>query len=808
VTPREAAESWIGRQCFPVPVPYRKKAPTLKRWNGLRIGSADVSKYFAEAPQNIGVLLGEPYGLADVDLDCSEAIAAAAELAPPTGMVFGRASKPASHRFYRADPPVRMKKYVDPGNKSCLVELRGQKADGSIGSQTVVPPSVHETGEEIRFEPGFDREPANIEADELAGAVARIAAAALLARHWPKEPGGRHDAFLALAGLLCRGGWRLDDVVAFHFAIYRVLWGGGADRTRCAAEVRSSFEKAVAGGQVTGFPKLATAVGDVVAKTAAQWLGLKADRTPLPTAHTCAEGAVLPTIIVGGRDLREESAECVAVLQAANYPPHYFVQSGRMFEVVLNEKGRQIGREVTEAGLRGGLTRTADFRKKTAKGDLVPCFPPKDVVEDVLALAPGEWGFPQLDGIVSSPVIRTDGSILAEPGYDPQSRLFYSPEPGFRLPAIDAHPSSDHVDVARGLLDQMLEDFPWADESSRANAIAVVLTPVLRPVITGPTPMAAITARAAGSGKSLLAELVSLIGTGEPAEMCSLPRDEEEMRKALTTHLASMAQIVVFDNVCRRLDSGDLCKVLTETTHSDRAFRTHQKMVLPVRCTWIVTGNNLRLGGDMPRRVFWVRFDAKTSRPELRNDFQISDLKAWVSKRRPELLAALLTLARAWYSAGKPAPQMIRPLGSFESWSITIGGILEHAGIVGFLRNADEARDESDAEAGEWERFLQLLEEQFGGQPFSVADLNKKLGERVFPSFGGAPELSEAAEQLRQALPGYLAEVADRGGFFQRRAGKLFAEHCGRRFGEKQVHLRRDGISHHAQLWTVGSGSQ
>ena len=114
-------------------------------------------------------------------------------------------------------------------------------------------------------------------------------------------------------------------------------------------------------------------------------------------------------------------------------------------------------------------------------------------------------------------------------------------------------------------------------------------------------------------------------------------------------------------------------------------------------------------------------------------------------------------------------------------------------------------REEADAEAGQWERFLQVLQEVFG-QPFSVSDLKKKMDERVGNVLGGI-EPSSAAEELRRALPDYLAEVADRLGFFQRRAGKLFAEHCGRRFGESGIYLDRDGISHHAQMWVVEVGS-
>src|ERR1039457_2351953 len=134
-------------------------------------------------------------------------MAAAASLAPDTGMILGLRSKPASHRLYESHPPARVKKYLDPVDKACLVELRGLKADGSTGLQTVVPPSVHEQGEEIRFEAGFDGAPAHIEDEELAGAVARIAAAALLARHWPAAGKGRHECELSLAGCLARAGW-------------------------------------------------------------------------------------------------------------------------------------------------------------------------------------------------------------------------------------------------------------------------------------------------------------------------------------------------------------------------------------------------------------------------------------------------------------------------------------------------------------------------------------------------------------------------------------------------------------------------
>lgn len=165
-------------------------------------------------PQNIGLLLGYS-GITDVDCDCPEAIAAARELLPETGLIFGRRSKPFSHYLYRTDSPVRTIQLLDPLDAAMLVELRGLKSDGSIGLQTVVPPSIHETGEAVRFEHGYEGVPANIDAETLMSAVHWVAAAALLARHWPTE-GSRHHAFLALAGMFARAEWSLEDTKTFH----------------------------------------------------------------------------------------------------------------------------------------------------------------------------------------------------------------------------------------------------------------------------------------------------------------------------------------------------------------------------------------------------------------------------------------------------------------------------------------------------------------------------------------------------------------------------------------------------------------
>ena len=164
----DAALRLIDRGFYLVPVPFREKKPVLDSWQNLRIGKADASQYFNGQRQNVGIILGAPYGETDVDCDCCEAVTAARYLLPETGMIFGRASKPRSHYFFRSDPPLRTIQFRDPSDKAMIVELRGLSSDGSTGAQTIAPPSTHkETGEAIRYEGGFDGVPANVEGDVL-----------------------------------------------------------------------------------------------------------------------------------------------------------------------------------------------------------------------------------------------------------------------------------------------------------------------------------------------------------------------------------------------------------------------------------------------------------------------------------------------------------------------------------------------------------------------------------------------------------------------------------------------------------------
>lgn len=511
----------------------------------------------------------------------------------------------------------------------------------------------------------------------------------------------------------------------------------------------------------------------------------------------------LPNIQANDRQLRDVTNESLAALRAFNNPPSLFVRAGKPVCVHKEETGRHIITDATDRIIRNRLTRAADFYEITMEG-FRKCSPPMDMVKDILATPPMEWEFPVLQGIIEAPAFREDGTIITAPGYDEQSGLYYAQQDGLDMPELPEHPTADHIDVAVKMLHGIISDFPFVDVASRTNAIAAILTPVVRPAIKGPTPLALFDATTQGTGKSLLSEVVSLITSGREAPMFSAPRDAEEWRKALTSVLREGSAVVVIDNVSYRLDNGDFCKALTETTHGDRVLGKSQTINLPVRCAWIATGNNIQLGGDLPRRCYWIRMDAKCSKPFQRTGFKHKRLKEYVLKHRGELLAALLTLARAWFVAGRPEPSLT-PVGSFEDWSVIVGGVLQHAGIAGFLDNSNQLYDQADIASMQWEAFLKMLDTVFYGEAFMVSEVWERMNDKTWNDSTRQSRLTDRAEALRAALPDFIAQAMDREGFFKQRLGFAFSEHLGRRYGDSQVRIERDIHDRHDKVarWKV-----
>lgn len=484
-------------------------------------------------------------------------------------------------------------------------------------------------------------------------------------------------------------------------------------------------------------------------------------------------------IVQTNAHLRDLTLECIAALQATNDPPVTFVRCGELVRITADENDTPHVEAYDKPRLRGRLSEVADFyvlRKVGEEWVEVIADPKLTLVETVLTR--GAWDLPPLSGVTRAPILRPDGSICTVPGYDPQTRLYYYPQPGLAVGEIIQNPTTEDVDLAIERLERVIADFPFADDASRANALALLFTLLMRPAIPGHIPLCIVDAPVQGTGKSLLVLALAAIAVGDVCgEALPTRNDDDEWRKKITSLLLLGRPFILLDNVPdgQSIDSPSLAAVLTSHEWSDRKLGASDTVVLPARAVWAATGNNLRIEGDMPRRCYLVRLDAGTERPWTRAGFAIADLEAYVRDHRAALLAAAFTVIRGWYAAGCPRGSAVR-MGGFDAWAATIGGVLHYAGVPGFLANLEQVAQLRDEESQQWARFVEAWWYEFQDGFVTTQDLCDRICSNT------------AANNHDAAIPDVLLVSRDRGtGALRRSLGRHLSKYSGRVYGGRKI---------------------
>lgn len=337
------------------------------------------------------------------------------------------------------------------------------------------------------------------------------------------------------------------------------------------------------------------------------------------------------------------------------------------------------------------LSAAADWQKQGKKG-VVDIDPPPQVVKRVLALV-HEWPFPPLRGVIATPTLRPDGSLLDKPGYDDKTGFYLFDPP--TMPPIPAHPTRADAEVALDLLTGLLDEFRLAADKgiSRAAAIALLMTPVLRaamPVV----PMFVITKPEAGTGGTYLVNLAAMIATGELAPVLALSTNPEENEKRLGAAALAQHPVIALDNVSSTLEGDFLCQVTEQPRPRVRRLGSSELVTIDNSFTVIADGNQVEIRGDMVRRTVRIELDANMEDPDTRT-FDHDPL-AEVERDRGRYVAAILTIARAYASAGYP--DALTPKPSYKEWSRLVRSALkwldlpDPCGGTDKLRAADPIR--------------------------------------------------------------------------------------------------------------------
>jgi len=505
-----------------------------------------------------------------------------------------------------------------------------------------------------------------------------------------------------------------------------------------------------------------------------------------------------PDIVIEQRHYDIIGNEVLAALVATNDPPTFFTRLGGL--VQLHKTHAMTLRPLTLDDLYERLCHVANYYAIDGRGDPIVSNLPTRIAKNILAAS--SWSsLPEIERVIETPVIRPDGTILLKAGYDPITKLYLAPVIDFSDMQIPEELTRAHAEAsARFIMDEIFCDFPFEDAASKANTLALLVSVVARPLIDSNVPLFIIDKPQAGTGASLMLDIISQITHGKPADMGGAPSTDDEWRKSITADLMEGKPIIVKDNVVGKLKSASLARALTSKIWSDRLLGQNVTVNLPQQAVWIATGNGISVGGDIARRSVEIRLISDWARPWERTEFKHPQILEWVGEHQRDIIAHILIIIRAWYLAGHPAGG--RTLGSFESWARTVSGILEFAGVEGFMANAAKFYDDADDDIAEWDAFLGVWSALYP-IPMSSGELFTRLGGADSNRGMYLPIENETAK-LRATMPGEIADIlhATKGGGVQG-LGKLLRKHKDQMFPSGRKLTRSENTDKKIALWGV-----
>jgi hypothetical protein len=420
------------------------------------------------------------------------------------------------------------------------------------------------------------------------------------------------------------------------------------------------------------------------------------------------------------------------------------------------------------------MASTANWVATNRKGTLEPKHPPDWAVKQVETQP--DWPFKGVKTTSDTPVMLPDGSIIYERGLNEKSGLFLTTS--CKIDDVKENPTqSDAMEAVLSLL-EIVEDFPFKEDTHRSAWVAAFLTPLARHMYIGPSPITMIDATTRGSGKTMLADCIGYITTGAEFPRMSQAKDEEEERKRITAIAAAGTSCILLDNLTK-IGSTALDAAMTSTMWTDRMLGQTKQVTFPLMTTWYATGNNVRIQGDMSRRILHVRLETQEENPEYRSQFKHPELINWIIQERPRLLACAFTILRA--SLLNKEKENLPTWGSYIGWSNVVRQAVVFAGLPDPI-SANACLEESDEDRLALADFidawrsaqLELMQEK----GMSSRDVSQMLT---------ASRWSKLKESIQSLLPAKTTSITARdiGYILRRHRGRIVE---GRKFVSKTLH--------------------
>lgn len=326
----------------------------------------------------------------------------------------------------------------------------------------------------------------------------------------------------------------------------------------------------------------------------------------------------------------------------------------------------------------------------------------KDICNDIL-FAPRKLDvFAELKFVTPSPYVH-DGKVHYEAGYNADSKIYTN---GLALCDLKR---SGSVEEAIAILMHYLGEVPFKTDADVENALSLMLTPIIRPMLpTDMPPLFCVEAASEGSGKTYLAQMLLAPTFGFKAQTTSAPSGETDFKKVLFSLVHSSSLFVIFDNLSgdRILNSPSLAEHITSQRKTDRLLFTQSMGVFDNWGITICTGNNTMFSNELIDRSVSVELISPANKNAM-EDFTRDPLKHVITDTayRSEVLGALVTIVENWIQQGMPENPNARH--RHRGWSRTVGGVLMSVGLGdNFLRNDKSVRERKMTDWGAFDSAL------------------------------------------------------------------------------------------------------
>lgn len=443
----------------------------------------------------------------------------------------------------------------------------------------------------------------------------------------------------------------------------------------------------------------------------------------------------------------ELPAQVDGVVRALAKHPNIYSRTNALVMAGRGGDGLTQLQKVSKASARVIMEERAVFvqERRGKNGPVMQRCSVDDRLVDAVIGMPDRWSgvIREVRAVHRLPVLRMDGSLIGE-GYDADTKLLVDFS-GATYP----EPKTTREAAVKAVewLEDLVCDFPWETELDRSTMVALLITATMRRTFNL-CPGFLIDSPSSGIGKGTLVNMTSVLMSGRMPANMNQPGGEDELRKSVFSFLRDGVDHLSIDNITLPFGGEAYDTMMTSEVYTQRVLGKSETESVPNRTLITITGRNVKFRGDGVGRTMRARMITMMERPDVGRTFKYPELVEYVREHRAELVAACLTIARAYLLAGRP--NKCSPLREYTQWNAMVREPLLWLGRGDVIASIEAQRVDSDEDVTAYLELAAAWYDVYGERPVSLAEAVEELV--ALKHGGGGGSMTEVDKAKRRRL--------------------------------------------------------